>query len=114
MSTTPDPTQSLKQTATRLAEEGKANKATLVKEIAKALGKPATTVAPLMDAYLAAIKGALAEGNEAEIRGFGSFRLRRRKKHPARNPHTGETMDVPEHWVVRFKPAKTLRDQVDR
>jgi integration host factor subunit beta len=52
---------------------------------------------------------ALQEGNEIEIRGFGSFRLRSRRARRGRNPKTGESVDVPAKRVVYFKMGKDLK-----
>lgn len=89
------------------------NKNDIAKEIAKALGRPVTHVEPLLEAYLKAIKDRLAAGEDIEIRGFGSFRRRIRKAHPGRNPRTGVVVVVPEHYVVKFRPAKEMKRVVD-
>ncbi len=52
----------------------------------------------------------LREGR-VEIRGFGTFELVRRKARKARNPRTGDRINVPATTVVRFKPARLLKDR---
>lgn len=56
---------------------------------------------------------ALAAGQRIELRGFGSFAVHQRPARQARNPRTGEAVEVPERRVVHFKPGKALRDAVD-
>jgi len=50
------------------------------------------------------IKDQLAAGNEVIIKGFGSFKTITRKARNGRNPATGETIQIPEKKVVKFKP----------
>jgi integration host factor subunit beta len=56
---------------------------------------------------------ALAEGQRIEIRGFGSFDLHRRPPRIARNPKTGEAVNLPAKVAIQFKPCKELRDRVN-
>ena len=55
----------------------------------------------------------LVKGERIEIRGFGSFNLCHRQPRIARNPKTGETLELPAKTAVRFKPGKEMRDQVN-
>ncbi len=65
--------------------------------------------ARVVDAFLEAVKGALAEQHNIEIRGFGTFKIRRRKTRMARNPRTGDPVEVAARPVPVFKPSKELR-----
>ena len=56
---------------------------------------------------------ALVQGERIEIRGFGSFDLRSRPSRIARNPKTGETVNLSAKVVVHFKPGKEMRDRVN-
>jgi integration host factor subunit beta len=60
-----------------------------------------------------AITGAMARGERAEIRGFGSFSTNLRKPRIGRNPKTGEKVEVPAKAVPYFKPGKEMREAVD-
>lgn len=60
------------------------------------------------------IKNSLAKGEKVEIRGFGNFRLRQRKPRKARNPKTGESVEVPAKRVPFFKVGKELKEMVNR
>ena len=65
--------------------------------------------ARVVDAFLDAVKVALAEQHNIEIRGFGTFKIRRRKTRMARNPRTGDPVEVAARPVPVFKPSKELR-----
>lgn len=54
----------------------------------------------------------LMSGDRIEIRGFGSFSLRRREPRVGRNPKTGAAVPVAAHHLPHFKPGKALRQQV--
>jgi DNA-binding protein HU-beta len=55
---------------------------------------------------------ALASGEDVELYGFGKFKLSTRKAYTARNPQTGDPIEVPEKQVVTFKAAKRLKEAV--
>ena len=62
---------------------------------------------------LAQMSESLAGGERIEIRGFGSFSLRHRPPRRARNPRTGEAVEVSERYRLHFKPGKALRARVN-
>ena len=64
-------------------------------------------------AILNAMSASLASGQRIEIRGFGSFRLNYRPPRIARNPKSGEKVQVRETYWPRFKAGRELRDRVD-
>ena len=68
--------------------------------------------ARVVDAFLDAVKDALSEQNNIEVRGFGTFKIRRRKTRMARNPRTGDPVEVAARPVPVFKPSKELRAKV--
>ncbi|NIP78213.1 MAG: integration host factor subunit beta [Gemmatimonadetes bacterium] len=89
-------------------------KADLVEQVAEAIGPGITKkdCALVVDGLLNAVKAALADHDNIEIRGFGTFKVRERKARVARNPRTGERVEVPARSVPVFKPSKDLREQV--
>lgn len=91
-------------------------KADLVDQVAEAIGPGVTKkdCALVVDGLLNAVKQALARGEHIELRGFGTFKVRRRNSRMARNPRTGESVRVPSRHVPVFKASKTLRSQVAR
>ena len=68
--------------------------------------------ARVVDAFLEAIKEALREGKNIEVRGFGTFKIRQRRTRMTRNPRTGTPVEVSARPVPVFKPSKELRSLV--
>jgi integration host factor subunit beta len=91
-------------------------KADLVEQVADAIGPGITKkdCALVVDGLLNAIKAALADHENIEIRGFGTFKVRERRSRVARNPRTGERVEVSARAVPVFKPSKDLREQVEQ
>jgi nucleoid DNA-binding protein len=90
-------------------------KADLVQLASEAIGPGITKkdCAVVVDAFLNSIKDAMAEHKNIEIRGFGTFKVRERKSRLARNPRTGDPVEVPPRAVPVFKPSKELRAMVE-
>ena len=63
-----------------------------------------------VDTIFRAMKGALRDGKRIELRGFGVFQVRDRKRGVGRNPKTGVEVAITPGKTVRFKPGKDLRD----
>ncbi|TMA73272.1 MAG: integration host factor subunit beta [Deltaproteobacteria bacterium] len=66
----------------------------------------------VVNLVLDSMADALAHGRRIEIRGFGSFVVRRRPAREGRNPRTGAPVALPERWVPFFKPGKELKLRV--
>ncbi len=60
-----------------------------------------------------AMGDALRSGEKVEIRGFGSFTVRERGAREARNPKSGEIVNIPAKKTPFFKTGKELRERVD-
>ncbi|MCF6300184.1 MAG: integration host factor subunit beta [Proteobacteria bacterium] len=58
------------------------------------------------------MSSSIANGNRIEIRGFGSFTLRKRRPRMGRNPKTGEPVPLGAKYAPHFKPGKDLKEQV--
>jgi DNA-binding protein HU-beta len=56
------------------------------------------------------MKQALLDGHRIEIRGFGVFEPRPRKRGMGRNIKTGDSVQIPKGRSIRFKPGKDLRE----
>jgi len=61
-----------------------------------------------------AIIETLVEEHRIELRNFGVFEVKKRAARKARNPRTGERVDVAEKYVVTFKPGKEMEERVLR
>ena len=94
--------------------EDSLTKAVLVKEVAHAAGLTKKRAEIIVDTLFGSIAAALRQGEGVELRGFGSFRLRRRAPHRGRNPRTGDRVDVPSKRVACFKPGKELKELINQ
>lgn len=77
---------------------------------------PAFTLAEVESVVKCILEGmeeALVVGRRVEVRGFGSFSVKRQRQRQARNPKTGDSVFVEEKCKVHFKPGKELRDRVN-
>jgi len=63
-----------------------------------------------VDIIIETMSEALDQGNRVEIRGFGSFSLRRRKARLTKNPKTGKIMDIPPRKTLHFAMSKSLKE----
>src|SRR5438034_9510537 len=97
---------------------GRMTKADLVEKVTAHIARTAGPLiskkdcARVVDSFLDAVKAALAEQHNIEIRGFGTFKIRQRKTRVARNPRTGDPVEVAARPVPVFKPSKELRAMV--
>ena len=94
--------------------EGSLTKAALVEGVADVADLPKTRAELSVGTVLGSIVAALHRGEKVELRGFGSFRLRRREPHRGRNPRTGDRVDVPSKRFAYFTPGKELKALINR
>ena len=85
-------------------------KADLVEQVADVTGRRVTKrdCGLVVDAFLDAVKETLARGDYIEIRGFGTFKVRHRKARTARNPKTGEPVEVPTACCAGLQAVESL------
>ena len=88
-------------------------KADIVDVIASATGLTKVETEAVVDGFIQTVINSMKEGKNIEIRGFGSFKVKKRKGRMARNPRTGEQVKVDEHFVPIFKVSKELKQIVD-
>ena len=89
-------------------------KAELVEEVSRVSDLTKKHSEVIVDTVFESIIEALKRGEKIELRGFGSFRLRKREPRKGRNPKTGDKVDVPPKRVPYFKPGKELKDLINR
>ncbi len=89
-------------------------KANLVDEVSRVSDLTKKHSEVIVETLFRSIIDALHRGEKIELRGFGSFRLRRREARKGRNPKTGEKVDVPSKRVPYFKPGKELKQLINR
>lgn len=88
------------------------NKANLVETIHTVLGGTKVQAEQVVDTLFDTIVGSLKKGEEVSVAGFGIFSVKDRAARTARNPRTGESVEVPAMRVPKFKAAKALKDAV--
>lgn len=91
--------------------DSKLTKAEIVDLISLRVDVSKKDIHAIIDSFFQEVKNALVEDKVVEFRGFGTFEIRTRKgRERARNPKTGETVQVQNHGVVVFRPGKELKD----
>ena len=93
---------------------GSMTKAELVEEVSRVSDLTKKHSEVIVDTVFRSIITALHRGEKIELRGFGSFRLRRREPRKGRNPKTGDKVDVPPKKVPYFKPGKELKELINQ
>lgn len=86
----------------------------IVKQISEELGLTQLKTKEIVQKTFDAIVETLLEERRIELRNFGVFEVKRRKARKARNPRTGERVDVEPKFVVTFKPGKEMEEKVRR
>jgi integration host factor subunit beta len=89
-------------------------KAELVDEVGREAALTRKHSEVIVEAVFSTIATALQRGDKIELRGFGSFRVRRRASRTGRNPKTGQGVVVPAKKVPYFKAGKELRELLNR
>ena len=84
----------------------------IVKQISDKLGLTQLKTKEIVQQTFDAIVETLLEERRIELRNFGVFEVKRRKPRKARNPRTGERVDVEAKYVVTFKPGKEMEEKV--
>ena len=88
------------------------NKGELIDTIASSTGESKRVVGDILDATINTIEGAVKKGERVSLPGFGTFERRQRSARTARNPRTGEEIQVPATKVPAFKPGATFKSNV--
>ena len=84
------------------------NKTELVEKIAAGAGLSKVDAKKALDATLAAIKGALAEGDKVALVGFGTFAVNERPAREGINPSTKQKIKIDAKKVAKFKAGAEL------
>jgi integration host factor subunit beta len=89
-------------------------KADLIEMVASRSNLPKKHAELIVHTIFRCITDALEDGDKVELRGFGSFRMKTREARIARNPKTGEKVQVDTKRVPHFRAGKELREAVNR
>src|SRR5215472_14673420 len=85
-------------------------KADIVDLVVDLVAVPRAKAATAVETVIESMRSALGAGDRIELRGFGVFQVKRRKRGIGRNPKTGVEVTIPPGNTIRFKPGKDLRD----
>ena len=88
------------------------NKAAIVEAVHGVLGGTKVQAEQTVDTVINSIIDSLKKGEEVSIAGLGIFSVKQRAARQARNPRTGEAINVPAMKVPKFRAAKALKDAV--
>ena len=84
----------------------------IVKSISEEIGLTQLKTKEIVQKTFDAIIDALSTEGRIELRNFGVFEVKKRAARKARNPRTGDQVEVPEKYVVTFKPGKEMEARV--
>ena len=87
-------------------------KADLVNKISEKTGIPKVDVLMTLETAFREIKESLSQGENIYIRGFGSFITKKRAAKIGRNIKRNVAVEIPEHFIPAFKPAKEFVSEV--
>ncbi len=87
-------------------------KADIVTGIAEKTGIPKVDILVTLETFFKEVKESLVEGEPVYVRGFGSFILKKRAAKVGRNIKKNVAVDIPEHFIPAFKPAKEFVNAV--
>lgn len=88
------------------------NKQALVEKIQEVLGGTKVQAEEVVSTVFDTIVDSVSKGTDVSIAGFGNFVAAKRSARTARNPRTGETIQVAATTVPKFKAAKAFKDSV--
>ncbi|WP_433355487.1 HU family DNA-binding protein [Microtetraspora malaysiensis] len=91
------------------------NKKELIEEFRQRTDAPSKAAAKRgVEAFIDIIVGTVASGDEVRIGGLGIFERVYKQGREARDPNTGEKVNVPGKWAFRFRPAKEAKEAVNK
>lgn len=88
-------------------------KADMAERLFEELGINKREAKELVEIFFEEIRGALEQGHQVKLSGFGNFELRDKNQRPGRNPKTGEEIPITARRVVTFRPGQKLKARVD-
>ncbi len=88
-------------------------KAELIESVASKVDLPRATAERAVNTMFDEMVAALKQGDKVNISGFGTFSVSTRKARTGRNPKTGESIEIAASRAAKFKPGKTLKDEIN-
>ena len=90
------------------------NTSELIKILSERLNKPQSEIKSTFNSVIAVLKEKLVKHNSFRIPSFGTFDIAERKHRKSYNPHFKKMMLVPQKIVGVFRPAKALRENINK
>jgi len=88
-------------------------KAEMAEKLFEELGLNKREAKELVELFFEEIRGALEQGEQVKLSGFGNFDIRDKSQRPGRNPKTGEEIPITARRVVTFRPGQKLKARVE-
>jgi integration host factor subunit alpha len=88
-------------------------KANMAESLFEEIGLNKREAKDMVEMFFEEIRGALENGEQVKLSGFGNFDLREKRQRPGRNPKTGEEMPISARRVVTFRPGQKLKVRVE-
>lgn len=85
----------------------------IVKFVAQSTDNTIKGTEEIVDEFINYVKNSLIQHEDVVIHGFGTFKIKLRDARTARNPQTGETIEVPAKYALKFKPTSTLKAEIN-
>jgi DNA-binding protein HU-beta len=89
-------------------------KAELIECVASKVDLPRAIAERAVNTMFDEMTAALSQSDKVNISGFGTFSVSTRKARTGRNPKTGESIEIAASRAAKFKPGKTLKDEVNK
>ena len=89
-------------------------KSDIIKEVAEGTGLTKIEIEAVLEGVILSISDSLRRGERVDIRGFGSFIVKKRAARDARNPSTREIVKLQERFIPAFKVSKILKELVNK
>jgi DNA-binding protein HU-beta len=86
------------------------NKAEIIEKMAEDAEIPKSVASKAFESFLDGVKNTLKDGGKVSVSGFGTFSVADRKARKARNPRTGEVVDVKASRAPKFTSAKAFKE----
>ena len=90
------------------------NMSQLIEELSERTGYHPHDTDRVVRIFFDSIKNAIAQKDKVEIRGFGTYKITKRKARTGRNPKNSETIQIPERKKIKWKMSKILYNRLNK
>ena len=89
-------------------------KSDIIREVSEGTGLTKVEIEAVLNGIINSISESLKRGERVDLRGFGTFIVKRRSARDARNPATREIVQLQERHIPAFKVSKILKEVVNK